>query len=55
MVACAPIRPNGLTTRALEELEQENARLKKLVADQVPDISILRAEGRQPNHKRERG
>jgi len=30
MVACASIRPNGLTTRALEELEQENARLKKL-------------------------
>ena len=27
--------------RRLKELEQENTRLKRLVADQAPDISIL--------------
>jgi hypothetical protein len=29
-------------TKRLRELEKENARLKKIVADQAVDISILR-------------
>lgn len=32
--------------RRLKELEQENSRLKKLVADQALDISILRETAR---------
>ena len=32
--------------RRMRELEQENARLKKLVADQALDISILRETAR---------
>jgi transposase len=36
------------TTQAhrLKELERENQRLKRIVADQAPDISILREAGR---------
>ena len=36
------------TVKRLKELEKENARLKKIVADQVLDISILKevAEGK---------
>ena len=32
--------------RRLKELEQENGRLKRLVADQAPDISILKEASR---------
>jgi hypothetical protein len=32
--------------RRLRELEQENARLKKLVADQALDVAILREAAR---------
>jgi putative transposase len=36
----------AMQTRRLKELEQENARLKKLVAEQALDISMLREVAR---------
>jgi transposase-like protein len=35
------------TKRLKEELEKENTRLKKLVADQAPDIQILKEASRK--------
>jgi hypothetical protein len=38
---------NADATKRLKELERENARLKKFVAEQVVDISILKEMNRK--------
>ena len=40
-------RMNPAETKRLKELEKENARLKKLVADQALDIQILKEASRK--------
>ena len=40
-------RMNPSETKRLKELEKENARLKKLVADQALDIQILKEANRK--------
>ncbi len=40
-------RMNPSETKRLKELEKENARLKKLVADQALDIQILKEASRK--------
>ncbi len=46
---------NSSETKRLKELEKENARLKKIVAEQAVDISILKEVGKGNFRARPRG
>ncbi len=45
---------NPTETKRLKELEKENARLKKLVADQALDIDLLKEASRKTSELKAR-